>query len=95
MRALGEGWRSYLADPEPINAIMAEGNRDMSVEVMNASAAKLSRFVENADTDDRGLGAMTGERWGRLVRQMTELGLLEGPTNTAEVFVSPRDQLSP
>lgn len=87
--ALREGWRSYLDDPEPINAIMAERNRDMSLEVMNASAARLADFVENADTAELGLGAMTGERWGELVRVLSELGLLRKPTDTGAAFLAP------
>jgi NitT/TauT family transport system substrate-binding protein len=85
--ALQEGWRSYLDDPGPINALMAERNRDMSLEVMNASAARLRPFVESADTGELGLGAMTGERWGRTVRRLTELELLTTPTDTSSVFV--------
>jgi NitT/TauT family transport system substrate-binding protein len=93
--ALREGWTSYLEDPGPINAIMAERNRDMSREVMDASAAKLPTFVISVDTLELGIGAMTGERWGRTVKQLLELGLLEPPFDTTALFESFRDEPAP
>jgi NitT/TauT family transport system substrate-binding protein len=89
VRALREGWRSYLDDPGPINELMASLNKDLSKTVMDASAELLPDFVESRDTKDRALGWMTGERWGRLNRQLTELGLLERPLETAAVFTNP------
>jgi NitT/TauT family transport system substrate-binding protein len=86
--ALREGWRSYLDDPGPVNAIMAERNRDMSREVMDRSASLLDRFVESEDTGRRGLGWMSADRWRRLGAQLRSLDILDTEPDPEEVFVN-------
>lgn len=95
VRALRAGWRSYLGDPGPINTLMADLNRDMSPEVMAASAKLLPDFVESDDTRAHGLGWMDATRWERLADQMVELGDLTPPVDTAAAFLNLAETAAP
>lgn len=86
--ALTAGWQSYLADPLPINTVMASLNRDMSEAVMAKSAALLPSFLESDDTRANGLGHMDPARWAQLGAQLVELGDLTAPVDTTAAFVN-------
>lgn len=86
--ALREGWRGYLDDPGPANAVMAARNREMDAETFRLGAAAQAPLVENEFTRRRGLGAMSLERWTRLGDQLRELELIDRPAAPAKAFVT-------
>jgi NitT/TauT family transport system substrate-binding protein len=90
--ALRDGWRSYLDDPAPINAVMAQQNRDMKPAVMQLSAALLPAFVESDATKEHGLGWMDGARWEQLAQQLHDVGDLDAPVDASSAFVNLPDQ---
>jgi NitT/TauT family transport system substrate-binding protein len=77
VRAAREGWRAYLDDPAPANAVMAKLNPAMPLETM-AAVAKVQRpFVETEETKKGKLGMMTRERWETLGKQLVDIGLVD------------------
>ena len=65
VRASAEGWKSYLADPAPGNALIKRANPQMSDELLAYGLAKLREYglVEGGDAKTRGLLTMTAARW--------------------------------
>jgi NitT/TauT family transport system substrate-binding protein len=76
-RATREGWRAYLDDPSRANAVMAKLNTSMDAETFIAAAEAQRPLIENAETKEKGLGAMSRARWETLAGQLVELGVLE------------------
>jgi NitT/TauT family transport system substrate-binding protein len=77
IEASREGWRSYLENPAPANAVMGKLNTSMDAETFTAAAQAQQPLVENEETRARGLGTMSRERWATLGTQLVELGLIE------------------
>jgi NitT/TauT family transport system substrate-binding protein len=76
-RAVREGWRAYLDDPGPANAIMAKLNTAMALETFAAAAEAQKPLVETEATRKGKLGMMTRERWEALGKQLVDLGLVK------------------
>jgi NitT/TauT family transport system substrate-binding protein len=74
VRGARAGWRSYLDDPAPANAVMAGLNKAMDAETFAAAAAAQKPLIESAGGK---LGAMSAERWATLGKQLVELGVVE------------------
>ncbi|MFT3780170.1 MAG: ABC transporter substrate-binding protein [Ottowia sp.] len=64
VKASMEGWKSYLADPAPGNALIKKDNPNMTDEQLAYSVAKLKEMgmVTGGDAPRLGIGAMTPER---------------------------------
>jgi len=60
-----EGWKSYLHDPGPGNALIKSDNPKMSDAQLAFSVAKLKELgaVTGGDAAKRGIGVMTDARW--------------------------------
>ncbi len=69
------GWRSYLADPDAINASIHKKNDDMSLAALAFGAEAMQPLCKPADGEP--LCNMTLERWATLVKQIEELGEIE------------------
>jgi len=72
--AVREGWRSYLADPKPVNQQMNKLNPTMDLETFAEVAQVQKPFIETDATRRDGLGTMSKERWETLIGQFKELG---------------------
>ncbi|WP_437955116.1 ABC transporter substrate-binding protein [Sorangium sp. So ce119] len=77
VRATREGWRAYLHDPARANAVMAKLNTSMDAETFVAAAEAQRPLIETPEVKEKGLGAMTRERWETLAKQLVDLGVLE------------------
>lgn len=77
VRATRDGWRAYLDNPGPANALMAKLNTTMDAATFTAAAEAQRPLIENAETKAKGLGAMTKERWETLTQQLVELGIVD------------------
>lgn len=75
-RATREGWRSYLDDPGPANAVMAKLNPNLDAETWAAAAAAQKPYIETEETRKGKLGMMTRERWETLGNQLVEIGVI-------------------
>jgi NitT/TauT family transport system substrate-binding protein len=65
VRASAEGWKSYLANPAPGNALIKRDNPEMSDDLLAYSHRKLKEYaiVTGGDAATRGLLTMTDARW--------------------------------
>jgi len=86
--ALRAGWRGYLDDPRPANAIMSTLNREMDAETFALAAEAQKPLVEDDFAREHGIGAMSLDRWSTLVGQLHDLGLLERPVDPAACFTT-------
>jgi len=65
IRASAEGWKSYLVNPAPGDALIKRANPQMSDALLAYGVAKLKqyRIVEGGDAGTAGLLTMTAARW--------------------------------
>ncbi|MGZ3458782.1 MAG: ABC transporter substrate-binding protein, partial [Archangium sp.] len=97
--AVREGWRTYLENPAPANAVMAKLNTTMDAETFAAAAQAQKPLIETEETRVKGLGTMSRERWETLGRQLVELGLIDKAPPVDEFllpeFTGPAAKASP
>jgi NitT/TauT family transport system substrate-binding protein len=85
--ACREGWRAYLTDPSPANAVMGALNKDMDPQTFAEGAMAQAPLIETGA--DRPLGAMTRERWETLASQLVELKVIDKAPPAEACFVNP------
>lgn len=83
------GWRSYLDDPAPTNAVLGKLNKTMDAGTFAAIAAAQKPFIETPETKTLGLGGMTTERWKALSQTLLDLLLIPSAPNPDTLFVAP------
>jgi len=78
--ASAEGWKSYLANPAPGNALIKRDNPQMSDALLAYGHRKLREYaiVEGGDAKTLGLLTMTGARWAATVDFLRQAGLAKG-----------------
>jgi len=69
VRASAEGWKSYLANPAPGNALIRKDNPEMGEELLAYSHRKMKEYaiVAGGDAGTAGLLTMTDSRWARTI----------------------------
>jgi NitT/TauT family transport system substrate-binding protein len=77
VRAVREGWRAYLDDPGPANAVMAQQNKTMEPETWTLAARAQKPFIETDETKRGKLGMMTRARWEELGKQLAAIGVVD------------------
>ena len=77
LRASAEGWRSYLANPAPGNALIKQANPQMSDELIAYGVRKMSEYgiVASGDARKFGLLTMTDGRWQATIDFLQSVGL--------------------
>ena len=77
LRASAEGWRSYLANPAPGNALIKQVNPQMSDELIAYGVRKMSEYgiVASGDARKFGLLTMTDGRWQATIDFLRSVGL--------------------
>lgn len=77
IRASAEGWKSYLAHPEPGNALIHKANPEMSAELLAYGVSKLNEYgiVTGGDAHGLGLLTMTDRRWQATFDFLHDAGL--------------------
>jgi NitT/TauT family transport system substrate-binding protein len=75
--ASAEGWRSYLANPAPGNALIKRANPEMSDDLLAYGVAKMKSYaiVAGPDTKTGGLLTMTDARWQSTLDFLRSAGL--------------------
>ncbi|MBJ6764143.1 ABC transporter substrate-binding protein [Myxococcaceae bacterium JPH2] len=93
--AVREGWRTYLDNPGPTNAVMAKLNTTMDAETFAAAAEAQKPLIDTEATRAQGLGTMSRKRWEQLAQQLVDLGTIEQAPAPDDYlvpeFVSARD----
>jgi NitT/TauT family transport system substrate-binding protein len=89
-RASVEGWRSYLRDPAPGNALIKQMNPQMPDEHIVYSLQKMRevKAVEGGDAATLGIGIMTAERWSKTRDFLVQSNLLKPETDWRQVLVT-------
>lgn len=79
VKASMEGWKSYLADPAPGNALIRKDNPQMTDGQLAFGLAQMKklRLVTGGDAATLGIGAMTDARWQKTYDYMVGAKLLK------------------
>ncbi len=77
VRGSAEGWKSYLKDPAPGNALIKKANPEMTEELMAFGVAKMKAYalVTGEDAKTLGILTMTDSRWKQTFDFMVSAGL--------------------
>lgn len=84
LRAVGEGWKAYLQDPAPANAVMAKLNTAMDAETFREVAEAQRPLIEVPPAK---VGSMTRERWEQLGAQLQDLGVIDRAPPVGDYFL--------
>lgn len=90
VKASAEGWKSYLENPAPGNALIKQDNKDMSDEQLAYAVKKLKelKVVTGGDAAKYGIGVMTDERWKKTYETMVATGLLKADTDWHKAYTT-------
>jgi NitT/TauT family transport system substrate-binding protein len=88
VRASAEGWKSYLANPAPGNALIKRDNPQMSDELLAYGHRKMKEYgiVAAGDTATQGLLTMTDARWQQTVEFLRGAGLAKAGVDYAQAY---------
>ena len=77
VRASAEGWKSYLANPAPGNALIRRDNPQMGEDLLAYGLAKTRAYglVDSGDARSTGLLTMTDARWNATLDFIQRAGL--------------------
>jgi len=83
LRASMEGWKSYLRDPAPANALIVAANPKMPVDQIAATIDTLRSIhaLDRGDAATLGIGCMTDARWRKTRDVMVRSKLLDPATD--------------
>lgn len=90
VRASLEGWKDYIANPGPANAMIKEANPKMSDEQIAFGIQKLKelKVIDGGDAATMGIGVMTEDRWKKTYDYLVEAGLLKSDTDWKKAFTT-------
>ncbi len=76
-QASAEGWKSYLANPGPGNALIRKANPQMSDELLAYGVRKMREYniVGGGDALANGIMTMTADRWLTTVQFLRTVGM--------------------
>ena len=89
VKATMEGWKSYLADPAPGNALIKKDNPSMTDDQLAYSVAKLKEMgiVTGGDAPKLGIGMMNEQRIATNYKFLVDNKLVEpGKVKTSEAY---------
>jgi NitT/TauT family transport system substrate-binding protein len=82
------GWKSYLADPAPGNALIKAANDKMTDAQIAFAIAQMKelKVLDGGDAASLGLGIMTEARWKKTADYLVEAGLLKPDVDWKKAF---------
>jgi NitT/TauT family transport system substrate-binding protein len=80
---LRDGWRAYLDDAAPANALMAKLNPEMDPDSFRLAAEVQKPLIETGAVP---VGSMTRARWSTLADQLLDLQLVDKPVAPESCF---------
>ncbi|UMY17032.1 ABC transporter substrate-binding protein [Methylobacterium organophilum] len=81
-----EGWKSYMADPAPGNALIKKDNPKMTDGQIAFGIAKLKELKVLGGDANVPIGTMTEARWKTSYNYLVEAGLLKPETDWKKAF---------
>ena len=90
VRASIKGWREYLRDPAPANALILKLNpaQNAAQVQFTLDALKEGRFITGEDPAGSQIGQMEPARWAATNRQLSELGVIRKPINPTTAYTT-------
>lgn len=90
LKASMEGWKRYLADPAPGNALIKEANPKMTDEQLAFAVEEMRKAdtIASGDAATKGIGTMSAERWKQDYEYMVSAGLLPADTDWKKAFTT-------
>jgi NitT/TauT family transport system substrate-binding protein len=90
VRASLEGWKSYIGNPDPANALIKEANPKMSDAQIAFGIQKMKelKVLDGGDAGTKGIGIMTEERWKKTYEYLVDAGLLKADTDWKKAFTT-------
>lgn len=90
VRASMEGWKSYLSDPAPANALIKRDNPNMKDDQLLYGLEKLRQFhmITGGDAATQGIGVMTDGRWKQTRDFMVNAGLLKADVDWKRAYTT-------
>lgn len=88
VRASIKGWRDYLNDPGPANAVIAKLNPALNPAWMQFTwqALRDGHFVTGSDATGAQVGQMEPARWQTMYEQLTDLKVISKPLDPATAY---------
>jgi len=88
VRGSAEGWKSYLKDPAPGNALIKKANPEMTEELMAFGVAKMKAYglVTGGDAKTLGILTMTDSRWKQTFDFMVSAGLTKADVDYHKAY---------
>lgn len=88
IRASAEGWKSYLANPAPGNALIRQANPQMSEDLLAYGVRKLREYeiVTGGDARRFGLLTMSDARWNATFDFLRSTGLSKPDVDYRQVY---------
>lgn len=88
IKASAEGWKSYLADPGPGNALIKKDNPKMTDAQLAFGVEQIKKFglVTGGDAAKLGIGAMTDARWKQTDDVMVQNNLLPAAVDYKQAY---------
>jgi NitT/TauT family transport system substrate-binding protein len=88
VRASAEGWKSYLANPAPGNALIRKDNPQMSEALLAYGVRKMREYaiVDGGNAKTQGLLTMTAARWQATVDFVRGAGLAKPGVDYAKAW---------
>lgn len=88
VRASIRGWKAYLSDPGPTNALLLKLNPALNPaqEAYSAQALRDGGFITGSDPSGGDIGHMTAARWQTAYDQLKTLGILQGPVDPSTAY---------
>jgi NitT/TauT family transport system substrate-binding protein len=83
VKASLEGWRDYIKDPAPGNALIKADNPKMTDGQIAFAIEKLkqNKAIDGGDAATRGIGVITAERYKQTYDFLVAAGLLDPKTD--------------
>ena len=88
VRASLQGWKEYLRDPAPANALILKLNPAQNPAQMQftLTALKDGQFITGPDASGANIGKMDPARWAATNTQLTTLGVIQKPINPTTAY---------
>jgi NitT/TauT family transport system substrate-binding protein len=90
VRASVRGWRDYMNDPAPANAMILKLNPALNPDWMQYSYGALrdGHFIRGDDASGASIGQFDPARWQTLYAQLLELHLVKKPIDVNTAFTT-------
>lgn len=90
VKASMEGWKSYLENPAPGNALIKKDNPNMQDDQLAWGVDKLKeyRMINGGDAATQGIGTMSDARWQKTRDFMVSTGLLKADADWKKAYTT-------